>query len=250
MRARELAAALAVVSVLGGCVKYEEEWTFTRHGSGTVRITCEPSADWMKLHRARDWWSTADLFLPPYQALSQACAQAGLKVEKCLYETRGGRPHVSILISFPSLRNAARCSLFSDRVLQWRQGRFSATALNELRAYPAHLAQMRGTLLGKEWFADGSVEIRMVFPGRVVSAEGARRTGRTAVATMSLNDLGQGRNLCMMVTARTVYPWGWFLPLTLFPFGGAAWFAARWWKRGRPQSRQWQPGDVKIETQC
>ena len=250
-RTPQVIAACVALLLLSGCVKYQEEWTFARNGSGTLRIMCEPSKQWMDRHQEDHWRATANLFIPAYPALSQTCARAGLTIQQCKYETVGGRPHIDIVIAFPSLRNVARCPLFADRTIQWQQSRFSASVLYVLRAYPEHLSYLRGTLLDKEWFSDGTIEVRMVFPGRVLRADGAQRDGCAVVATHSFDKLAQGANLSIYVMARTGYPWLWVTLGVLVVAGTGGWFAVRLWRRRHPPApREWQPGQIKIETHC
>lgn len=250
-RAVRLVACLCAVACLCSCIKYAEEWTFSRRGSGTVRITCEPSPAWLKLSRASDWWASSNIFIPSYAALSQSCARAGLTVSQCRYETHDGKPRVDIVIDFPSLRNVAQCSLFADRTLQWRQARFTSTVLYSLRAYPDQLSHLQGSLLRKDWFADATVEIRMTFPGRVLAVEGAQRLGRSVVVRTTLNDLAQGKDISIFATARTGYPWGWVIVMLVALLVTGAWIGWRILTRRRPPPPAvWQPGQVNFETQC
>ncbi len=191
--------------LLCGCLDYREEWRFNEDGQGSVRITCEPSPHWRKYARATNWLEAATLFLPPYRALSQSCARAGIRIDRCRFETREGKPRIDLLISFDSLRNVARCNLFADRLLQWSRNRRTVTLLHRLRP-PGPLLAAGAGLLDDNWLSDGSFEVRTIFPGRVIECSGAERKGRAAILRLPLTEVADGRGITIMATARTAYP--------------------------------------------
>jgi len=197
--------------VLAGCVEYDEEWRFEASGAGRVRIACQPSAQWRAAHKRGEWDQAAKLFMPPYHALSQMCAQAGVRIERCRfdYNARRGVPRMELLLAFDALPQIARCRLFADREMQWRRNRNMITFLHTLHAYPAHIMPPRDGLMHPEWFADGKVSITTVLPGKIVRAEGGRCRRRVLTATATLNDLARGGALVMLAEARVAWRWWW-----------------------------------------
>jgi len=52
------------VFLLSSCLHYREEWNLEKNGSGTVRITCEPSPNWQNYTKISNWQMASALFLP------------------------------------------------------------------------------------------------------------------------------------------------------------------------------------------
>lgn len=215
-------AALAVLCT--ACVEYGEEWRLAADGAGRVRITCQPSAHWRAAHKRREWDQAATLFMPPYHALSQACAQAGVRIERCRfdYSARRGVPRMELVLAFDAVPHIARCSLFAGRELQWRRTRNMITFLHTLHAYPSHITPPRDGLMQPGWFADGRVTITTIMPGKLVRADGGQRTRRTLTASVTLHDLARGNALIMLAEARMPWRWWWLVWLLLALLASAA----------------------------
>ncbi|MCX7848094.1 MAG: hypothetical protein N2595_08730 [bacterium] len=207
----------AVILLLTACVEYQEEWFLNTRGGGHVRVTCQPSPQWRAAHPPSEWDHAARVFIPPYHALSQACAQAGVRIERCRFTYRAPRrvPRVELLLAFDALPHIARCTLFADRALQWRRDRNSITFLHSLHAYPATFPRPANGPLPPAWFADGRVTITIRMPGRIVHAEGGRVKHRTLVASASLNELAAGTPLSILIEARVPWRWWWLVMLFL-----------------------------------
>lgn len=214
---KRLCAAGMVVGALTltttACVDYREEWHFDARGAGRVVITCEPSAQWRAARPQAQWEQMTRLFVPRYAAISQACAQAGVRLERCRwqYDPRRQLPAMEVAIAFDAVPHVARCSLFAGRELHWRRNDRMITLLHAVRAYDAASWTSDRGPLPPEWFADGRVTIITHMPGRIVQADGGKVSRTVLMATASLNDLASGTPLEMLVKARLPWRWWWLV---------------------------------------
>ncbi|RLD10083.1 MAG: hypothetical protein DRI44_06960 [Chlamydiae bacterium] len=199
-----LLSLIFIAFLLSGCIRYSETWRFNENGSGTVRIICEPSPEWLKHSGATNWFQSVLLFIPPYKSLSQEFARVGVKFKHCKFATKKGKPYVDMLIAFNSLTSISRTSLFSDRLLQWRKKPFKVTLLHQLSTKrPLGKAEMAS--LGDNLLADAAFDVKMYFPGRVISVEGAKKKGNCAFINANLAKLAMGKAITISATARTGY---------------------------------------------
>jgi len=193
------------ISLLSGCIRYSEVWRFNKNGSGTVRITCEPSSEWRAHAGATNWIQAAILFIPPYKSLSQEFARVGVKINHCKFTTSKGKPRVDMLISFNSLTSITRTSLFSDRLLQWRKKPFKVTLFHQLstkrRLGKAELASLDDGIL-----SDATFDVKMFFPGRVINVNGAKKKKNCVYVNANLAKLALGDTITIIATARTGHP--------------------------------------------
>ncbi len=232
--------SVAAMAVLAGCVDYREEWRFEPGGAGRVRIECQPSAAWRAAHEADEWHAAAKLFMPPFHSLSQVCARAGVRIERCRFEYRARRgvPRMELVLAFDTLQQIARCGLFAERELQWRRSGGVVTLLHRLHAYPSHITPPRDGLMHPAWFADGSVTVDTYMPGRVLRAEGALRKGRVVTASTTLNDMARGEGIVMLLQARVRHPWWWWAVCALAAVVCASMLA--WLVFTRMRRRAWR----------
>jgi len=205
-RGPQLSALCGLALLVTGCVRYVEEWRFARDGSGELMVTCAVPFDVPP--RGADTSDSDPLgtLMPPYVAVSQSCAQAGLELRQCSVRSRRGMTALALRIAFPSLRAVARCPLFAERVLQWRASGRTATVMYEINGRPWDVpdaAPETGVLASRP----SSLEVRLRFPGRVLSAQGAERHGRLAVFRTTLPALARQPHVAILVTARTRPPW-------------------------------------------
>ena len=208
MKHLQVCILLTILAVLfSGCIRYREEWTFDRHGRGTIRITCEPSTEWKEQTQSTNWLNTVQFFIPSYHSLSQECAQSGLQILEC--SVHRTEPVITIVLAFDRLQQVSRCSLFSDRLLQWRWGyrRRKMTFLHKLHTHASILPAVNGSSWHPEWLSDGSVSLRFTFPGKVTEVEGAVANNNYITRDSTLTELFDGDNLLFMATARTRIPW-------------------------------------------
>mgnify|MGYP001206705055 CR=1 FL=1 len=215
MRGLRSSALLGLALLAAGCVRYVEEWRFARDGSGEIVVTCEVPFD---LPTQGADTSAAELFgtlMPPYVVLSQSCAQAGLELRQWSMRSRRGMTALALRITFPSLRAVARCPLFGERIVQWRASGRTATVMYEVNGRPwdvPEAAPETGVLASRP----SSLEVRLRFPGRVLSARGAERNGRLAVFRTTLPALARQPRIAILVTARTRPPlWPWLLAVAM-----------------------------------
>jgi hypothetical protein len=207
MNTARVCIILACILLFTGCVKYTEEWTFDRLGRGTIRITCEPSEEWKMNAQSTNWLHTVQFFIPPYHSLSQECARSGLRILECTVHRT--EPLITIVFAFDRLQQVSRCSLFADRLLQWRWGykRRSMTFLHKLHTTASILPTANGHRWHPDWLTDGSVELRIAFPGNVTEVEGAELEDKYVVRRTSLTELFDNDSLLIMVSARKPFPW-------------------------------------------
>ncbi|MCK5852498.1 hypothetical protein KAH27_05655 [bacterium] len=194
-----------ITILLSSCIKYSEIWRFNKNGSGTLRIICEPSPDWLKHSGATNWFQATLLFIPPYKSLSQEFARAGVKINHCKFVTIKGKPRVDMLIAFDSLANISRTSLFSDRLLKWRKRRFKVTLLHRLST-KRPLGNVEMASLDDGILADATFDVKMYLPGRIISAQGAKKKKNCVYVNADLADLAMGNAITISATARTGYP--------------------------------------------
>jgi hypothetical protein len=193
--------------ILAGCVQYTEEWTFDRDGRGTIRITCEPSEQWKENTQSTNWLHTVQFFIPPYRSLSQECARAGLRILECTVHRT--EPLITIVFAFDRLQQVSGCSLFADRLLQWRWGynRRTMTFLHKLHTTASILPTVNGHRWHPDWLTDGSVELRIALPGIITDVEGAELIDEYVVRRTTLTELFDHDSLLIMATARKPFPW-------------------------------------------
>ncbi len=212
---------IIIILALSSCIRYNEVWRLNTQGGGTVQIICEPSPDWLKHAGATNWFQAALLFIPPYKSLSQDFARVGAKINHCKFFTKKGKPKVDILISFDSLSQIARSSLFSDRMLQWRKNPFTVTLLHRLSTKrPLGKAEM--ACLDDGILSDAQFDLKMFLPGRVIKIEGAKKKNNCVFINANLNKLALGDAITITAVARIAYPL-WFkllfsLTIILFIF--------------------------------
>ncbi|GEM_PF-1658039 len=202
-------AALIGGLALAGCVHYREDWQFARDGSGVVLISCRQ----LTAGQLRDDSDATSPHVQPFfDAISQQCAQAGLRFEHgtALLE-RHGTWQYRARIWFPSLRAVAQCPLFRGRVLQWSAQRGRVRVLHVIREWPACVV---GITPGIELFAQSApvFEWRMRFPGRVISATGCRARGRSTQLVVPCERITSAPQISMLVVAHTrITWWEWLL---------------------------------------
>lgn len=239
-RISSLCLPLVAAALLAGCVKYTEQWEINEAGGGSVRITCEPTAAWKRQFGQKNWKQTAALFLPSYQALSQECVAAGVRLNRCRYETRFGRPRVELAIAFDTIARLERMAFFRDRILACQLNGGILLFLHRLRTAPAASWAAGDDLTSSANLADGLVEWRVKFPGRVLKASGADASGSVITARRSLREALSGRDIMFTATARTrpLMPWWVDLLLVLLALIVLA-FGIRWIASRRSGSRSW-----------
>jgi len=212
-----LLSLIIITLLLSSCIRYSEVWRFNKNGSGTVRIICEPSPDWLKHSGATNWFQAALLFIPPYKSLSQEFGRVGVKFEHCKFVTIKGKPRVDMLIAFDSLTSISRTSLFSDRLLQWRKRPFKVTLLHRLSTKrplgKAEMASMDDGIL-----SDATFDVKMYFPGRVISVQGAKKKKNYVYVNADLAKLAMGNAITISATARTGYPLWFKILVTMIIF--------------------------------
>ncbi len=196
---------IIITLLLSSCIRYREIWRFNKNGSGTVRIICEPSPDWLKYSGATNWFQATLLFIPPYKSLSQEFARAGVKFNHCKFVTIKGKPRVDMLIAFDSLTSISRTSLFSDRLLKWRKRRFKVTLLHRLST-KRPLGKVEMASLDDGILSDATFDVKMYFPGRVISAQGAKKKENYVYVNANLSELAMSNAITISATARTGYP--------------------------------------------
>ncbi len=191
---------------LSGCLRYKEEWKFNKDGSGTVNITCEPSPNWQNFTKVSSWNAASTLFLPNYSALSQSCANAGITIEKCKYETKSNRPKIDIVLSFKTLKSLSGCDLFSDRILQWRRGNLKSVFFYKINLNQDHFSTGKTSIADRKWLKDGSAEFIISFPDKIFEVKGATQRGKRIIATFPLSDFVEKKNITISAAIKTFPP--------------------------------------------
>jgi hypothetical protein len=172
-----------------------------------VTIRCRPAGNWLAPSSTTQWLAGVKLFMPPYHALSQACARAGLSLTRCRLTTEAGVPRIELVMTFPSLMHASRCTLFADRQLQWHANRYSVTLLHRIPALPAQFADAPLFAHERDTLHAGTFGLRMVLPGRVTAVEGAQRQGNAIMLALPFDAFAASNGVAVTATARVRLPW-------------------------------------------
>jgi|GEM_PF-3353752 len=197
---------LVLLFFLSGCLRYKEDWNFNKDGSGAVTITCEPSPNWQNYTKASSWQAASTLFLPDYSSISQSCANAGVTINKCKYQTKRRRPKAEISLSFNSLKDLSACGLFSERILQWRRGKLKSLFFYKINLNQDHFSTGKTSLADKNWLSDGRATFIFRFPDKVIEVKGAQQRDNRVIASFPFSDFEDKRNIIISAKIKAFPP--------------------------------------------